>query len=269
MIDIQKEIEERYSEAKNSLQPLYDKMEECHHYYNGKQWRSKDKEIIERSGNIAPELNIIAKQIDSLIGRRISTLTDLKAFSSEIDDTLIADLSTNTLKWIMNDNNAQSSISLAHKDQLLGGMGWLVVDYDVSRDFISGDIKIKYERSSNILPDPNCESLLDLDDADYIFRCKNTTKRELKKLFPDKAEEIDSLKAESNSGSINKRNEVKNSNSEKVTVKEYWYKSYVTKKFFVNRENPDDIAEWLGLKDRLLIFLKLNPQFKAVDIEVL
>jgi hypothetical protein len=263
--DTLKEIKDCSAEAKSTYQKLYDQMIIAHQFYNDDQWRAQDRDKIYANDSIPVTLNLIAKQVDALIGRRLCTLTDLKAYPVEVDDDYLSDLASRLLKTIMDNTNCQTYISQAMKDQLISGWGWLSVEHDVSNDIVSGDIKVAYDRYTNILVDPYCESLLDLSDADYLIRVKKISKRELKRLFPDKADAIDEIKVEQNSGSFFKRNQVYSDRKENVTVKEYWHKKYITKTYIINKQDDTDEQEWGGDPDRLRIFLNLNPTCMKID----
>ena len=236
------DIKNCYTESSSTFRELYDHMEKCHQYYNGKQFTSTDENTLTTTGNIKPELNLISKQVDSLIGKRITTLTDIKANPIEKDDLWISDLATRTLKWVIDNCNGQSHILRAHKDQILGGLGWIFVDLDMSKDYVSGDITIKYEKFSNILIDPHTEDLLGLSDCDYIQRFRTLNKSDLKKLFPDKAAEIDALKNDEADGSIFKRNTIQSERNQNVTVKEHWYRKFKTKTVIINLNDEEDQA---------------------------
>jgi hypothetical protein len=260
------DIKNCYTESSSTFRELYDHMEKCHQYYNGKQFTSTDENTLTTTGNIKPELNLISKQVDSLIGKRITTLTDIKANPIEKDDLWISDLATRTLKWVIDNCNGQSHILRGHKDQILGGLGWVVVDLDMSKDFISGDINLKYEKYSNILIDPHTEDLLGLSDCDYIQRFRTLNKSDLKKLFPDKAAEIDALKADEADGSIFKRNTIQSERNQNVTVKEHWYRKFKTKTVIINLNDEEDQATWDRGAESLQIFLDENPNFKSVKV---
>jgi len=260
--DLIKIINEAAAEAKNTWQPLHDKIKREQDFAAGNQWEHGDLKRIRKEDAIPVTINIIKKQVDSLVGKRLSTLTDLKAYPIEHNDDMLATLLTKTLKWVMDCCSAQTIITSAHKDQIAGGLGWLHPYVDFTNDFISGDIKISHESPFNILPDPHFRKL-DLSDADYIIRYKLVTKNELKALFPDKADEIEALKGDGDS--IFKFNRVSSNRNKRIVVKEYWYRSVVKKLMIVNKYNPSDREEWGGDKDRLKPFLSINPDLMAVE----
>ncbi len=260
-----KTIKEAAAEAKSSWQPLYDKIKKEHDFYAGNQWEHGDLKRIRQADAIPVTINIVKKQVDSLVGKRLATLTDLKAYPIEYNDDIIATLLTRTMKWIMDTCSAQTVITAAHKDQVAGGLGWLHPYIDFTNDFVSGDIKIKYESPFNILPDPHFQNM-DLSDADYIIRYRLMNKAELKALFPDKADDVENLKGDKDS--IFKFNKVSDSRNTRIVVKEYWYKTITRKLLIVNKYDPSDREEWGGDKDRLKVFLSLNPDLMAVEQKV-
>ncbi|GEM_PF-2194631 len=260
-----KTINEASAEAKSTWQPLFNKIEEENNFYIGNQWNHGDLKRIRTSDTIPVTINIIKKQVDSLVGKRLSTLTDLRAYPIEYNDDVIATLLTRTLKWATDLCNAQTNITSGHKDQVVGGLGWLHTYIDFSTDYVSGDIKIIHESPYNILPDPHFRNI-DLSDADYLIRYKLMSKSELKSTYSEKAKEIDGLKGDGDS--IFKFNRVNDNRNSRVVVKEYWYKSIVKKLIIVNKYDPTDNEEWGGDKDRLKVFLNLNKDFMAVERNV-
>lgn len=265
-----KTINEAVAEAKSTWQPLHDKIRREHDFYAGLQWEHGDLKRIRQADAIPVTINIVKKQVDSLVGKRLATLTDLKAYPVEQNDDALSTILTRTLKWSMDLCSAQTIITAAHKDQITGGLGWLHPYIDFNNDFLSGDIKINHESPYNILPDPHFRKL-DLSDADYLVRYRLLTKSELKAMFPDSADEIESLKGDGDS--IFKFNKVSSNRNKRVVVKEYWYKSTERKQLIINKYNPSDREEWGGDKDRLRVFLSMNPdlmlvEHKAVSIKV-
>jgi hypothetical protein len=263
--DLIKIINEASAEAKSTWQPLFDNIEKENDFTVGNQWEHGDAKRIRSADAIPVVINIIKKQVDSLVGKRLATLTDLRAYPIEFNDDVISDMLTKTLKWVTDSCNAQTTITSSHKDQIIGGLGWLHTYIDFSEDYLSGDIKISHEAYSNILPDPHFRNL-DLSDADYIIRYKLISKSALKLQFPDKAEEIESLKGDGDS--IFKFNKVDGTRNSRVVVKEYWYRTTSRKQLIVNKYDTSDSEEWGGDKDRLKVFLRINPDFMLVEKNV-
>jgi len=260
--DLIKTINDASAEAKSTWQPLFDNIEEENDFYAGNQWEHGDLKNVRAADAIPVTINIIKKQVDSLVGKRLATLTDLRAYPVEFNDDMISTILTRTLKWVTDLCNAQSTVTGGHKDQIIGGLGWLHTYMDFSDDFVSGDIKISHESYRNILPDPHFRNL-DLSDADYVIRYKLISKSALKLQFPDKAEEIENLKGDGDT--IFKFNKVEGSRNSRVVVKEYWYKHTTKKTYLVNKYDPSDREEWGGDKDRLRVFLNLNPDVMSVE----
>lgn len=260
--DLIKTINEASAEAKSTWQELFDLIEEENDFYVGDQWKHGDAARVRRADTIPVVINIIKKQVDSLVGKRLATLTDLRAYPIEFNDDFISTLLTRTIKWATDICNAQNTISSAHKDQVIGGLGWLHTYIDFSNDYVSGDIKIVHESPYNILVDPHFRNL-DLSDADYLIRYRNISKSELKSLFPDKEKDIETLKGDGDS--IFKFNKVSGERNTRIVVKEYWYKQSVKKKIIANKYDPSDAEEWEGEDDRLQVMLYDNPDFMVIE----
>jgi len=256
--DILKTIQEADAECSEAFKILYDEMEEDLKFAAGGngQWTEADINAISSTHNIQISINIIKKQVDTLIGRREQTLTDLKAHPVEYDDEIISDISTRLLKWTLDVANAQLPISQAYKNLVISGLGWLFIDMDEERF-----IRLYSESPLNIYFDPYCRDLLGLSDCDYVIRYKQTTKRELKRVFPKKAKEIDELKDHDDTNY--RYTEGSNKRKERIVVKEYWYRTDEPAPWIVNTEDPDDAEVWNGSKDDLTFFLTLNPNLAS------
>jgi hypothetical protein len=76
--NILKTIEEANKECQDNFRELFDLMEEDLKFYVGGdgQWTVDDINAIKSSHNVQITINIIKKQIDTLLGRREQTLTD-------------------------------------------------------------------------------------------------------------------------------------------------------------------------------------------------
>jgi hypothetical protein len=247
-------IKEASSECEESFKTLYDEMEEDLRFYAGGdgQWDEDDINAIKSTHNVQITINVIKKQIDTLLGRREQTLTDLKAYPVEFNDDTFSFVVSRLLKWTLDSANSQSFISQAYKNQLGPGMGWLFIDTDET-----GFIRLHSESPLNIYFDPYCKDLLGLSDCDYILRYKQTTKRELKRVFPDKQDEIAEIK--SSDDTLYRYTEGSAKRKEKVVVKEYWYRDDEPVTWIINSEDLLDAEPWNGEDEELQFHLAMNP----------
>lgn len=256
--NILKTIEEANKECQDNFRELFDLMEEDLKFYVGGdgQWTVDDINAIKSSHNVQITINIIKKQIDTLLGRREQTLTDLKAYPVEIQDDEISDIMSKALKWSMDVGNAQNVISQAYKNQLISGLGWIFIDTDTK-----GNVRFCSESPLNVYFDPYCKDLMGLSDCDYIIRFKQTTKKELIRVFPDKEDEIQQLKDIQDDLYRSQSNASKR--KEKVVVKEYWYRDEEDETWIVNVEDPNDAEVWEGTEEDLNYFLAANPHLTS------
>lgn len=247
-------IKEASSECEESFKTLYDEMEEDLKFYAGGdgQWTEDDINAIKSTHNVQITINVIKKQIDTLLGRREQTLTDLRAYPVEFNDDAFSHHVSRLLKWTLDTANAQSFISQSYKNQLGPGMGWLFIDTDER-----GFIRLHNESPLNVYFDPYCKDLMGLTDCDYILRYKQTTKRELKRVFPDKKDEIDTIKTAEET--LYRYTEGSAKRKEKVVVKEYWYRDDEEVTWIVNSEDPSDAEPWEGADEELQFHLAMNP----------
>lgn len=255
-------IKSASKECIDTFTELYDMMLQDEYFYAGNQWEKSDIAQVKANHGIAVTVNLIAKQVDALVGKRIQTLTDLKCYPLEVDDDYMASILSRCLKWVFDNCNAQAAITSAYKNQVINGLGYLHVYLDTDNDPTSPEIKISYESYRNVFVDPYCRSFLNLSDADYVIRYRQATKKQLKNLFPKFEAEIDELKEPSET--IIKFNKVSSSQKNKVIVKEYWYRSSDTEIWVVNRNDETDAEVWKGNDESLQIFLNNYPDYLTV-----
>ena len=243
--DILSEIKEASSECEEIFADLYDEMEDDLRFYAGDQWNSDDINKVKSTHNVSITINWIKKQVDTLVGRREGTLTDLKCYPVEYNDNTMSSISTRLLKWTLDTSDSQIFVGQAYKNQVAASLGWTFIYIDNN-----GNIKISSESPLNIYPDPLTRDLLGLTDCDYIIRYKQTNKRDLKEAFPDQANEIEGLKDTSDT-LYREETSNKRKRKNKVVIKEYWYRDYETQTWIVNQDDPSDAEVWSGDDDTL------------------
>jgi hypothetical protein len=252
--DILSEIKEASAECEEIYSNLYDEMEEDLLFYSGSQWGTADANNVSSTHNKKITINWLKKQVDTLVGRREATLTDLKCYPIENDDAVMSSISTRLLKWTLDTADSQIFISQAYKNQIAASLGWVFIHIDSEKN-----IRLSSESPLNVYVDPLCHDLMGLSDADYILRFKSTDERSLTKAFPDKADEIKGLK-DVNETLYRYETNTKKKRKSKVVIKEYWYRSEETRTWIVNTEDPTDAEVWPGEDDETLTyFLTLNP----------
>ncbi len=261
--NIIKHINECFNESKNSFSALRQAMGEDHDFYNSKQWKSGDLRKFQERGAIPITINVIKKHVDVMVGLRIQSSPDLRAFPVEGGDEYIGEVLTAMLKWIWDSENVPYKSNYAYKDVLIGGLGWLHTYIDFDNDYVSGDIKVSNESPFNIYPDPHFTNI-DLSDCGYIIRFKQVDKDVLKNIYPEYASDI-SLEVKTGDTSDTKFNNISNDRGKIITVKEFWHKDSELKTYVLDRYNPTRKKRWTGTSEELGDFLFQNPDYVAIE----
>jgi len=166
-----------YEEAKNDDE-----------FYKGNQWSSDDAASLKENNRTMLVLNEIKPKIDVLIGHQKQNRTDMKLMPNEEGDQRISDIHNFRIKNVCARENYIYKESAAVEDALITGRGGLQVDVENGRN-ITGDIKIKKRSWDDVFFGEHSE--LDASDAEYGGVHIWYSMAQLKKLYPDHADEID------------------------------------------------------------------------------
>ena len=263
-------VKECYDESKSGFQSLLSEVYTDNSYYVGDQWLDSDLEEAKRRKLPTLSLNLVKKQVDTVSGLERQNKADIKVFPIESGDDIVSEVLTQTVKWVTSSRSMVNAKSEAYKESLIGGLSWLSVEMDYSRDFIEGDIVVAKDSVFNLLPDPQMTKM-DLSDCSYLVRHKKMPKRKLKNLYPKFKKEIDSLSAGDFNDGVRHETNVSDDKKKNLTVVELWYKETVEKTFVINTNDVSDSSEWKGDEDRLVMMIQANPHYTPIkrNMEVL
>lgn len=186
----------------------------------------------------------------------------------ENSDEVTASQFTKAMIWAMDQDQTLNTISEAFDGAVTTGMNLLSVWMDYRNDPINGDIRVDNVSYNGYLIDPFFKKH-DLSDCNFIWTRKWLTKKQIKSLLPEQANEIDSFSYDANrDGKFQYMPEAYNYGmKDLLTYDEYWYRDYRTQKLLVDVKTGETM-EWRGNPDDLDRFLKTYPEITAIDNEI-
>ena len=164
--------------------------QQCFEYYDHEQWTEDEKAEIEERGQQPFVLNTIRPTVDMVCAQEVERRNDIQVCGREESDDSKAALLTALLKHVFDTCHFEYYHSQCFKDALIGGRGWLetgVYTDERGKEMVKVD-QVPWE---NVYLDPYSRKP-DASDARFIIKIKWIDRDVLKKLFPSKADEIDS-----------------------------------------------------------------------------
>ena len=165
--------------------------EQAFAYYDGDQWTEEEKAQIEERGQQPTVINTIQPTIDMIRSIEVDRRVDIQVCGREGSDDNKSDLLTALLKHVLDVCNFDYFHSAVFLDGLIGGRGWMECDkYTDERG--KDMIKVENVPWENVYLDPFSKKP-DASDARFIIKTKWVDRDVLKKLFPESADDIDSV----------------------------------------------------------------------------
>ena len=157
----------------------------------GDQW---DDDDLERMGDRpAVTMNRVAAMVRGVCGLEVSQRMEARYLGREMGDTVAAEMDNAVARWVREGCNAEDEESDAFRDMLVGGLGWTEtrVDYDTDPE---GQIVIERIDPMDVRWDPSAGKR-GLADRRWCARIKRMATEDVKRQWPDKADEIDAYVA--------------------------------------------------------------------------
>lgn len=175
--------------ARRYEDPWRRKNQQCFEYVDGDQWTEEEISNITDRGQQPTVINTILPTIDMVCSVAMDRQCDIQVVGREGSDDDKATQLTALLKHVFDAENFDYFHQAGFRQALIGGRSW----FEVSKytDERGKDlIKIELVPWENVYVDPHSR-LPDASDARYIIKVKWLDRDVVKKLFPDKAVEID------------------------------------------------------------------------------
>lgn len=175
------------------LAPLHKAIEKDFEYLQGKQWEDGDVASLKAAGVKALTINKLKPIMRLLTGIERQSKSDFVAFPEGQEDGLVADITTALLKNLVKKSSAERKLSEQFKRGGACGVDFIEPYIDYTNNLINGQMRLKNLNPLNCFFDPDCEEY-DLSDGKFfIVLVTNLSKSNLKRMFPKKKKEIDSI----------------------------------------------------------------------------
>lgn len=180
-------------------------------------------------------------------------------------DEETADQFSNIIISINNKGNVYETISDAFHGALITGMNLLSVWMDYREDPINGDIKVDNVSYNEYLIDPFFKKH-DLSDCRFLWTRKWLSKNEIKSLYPQKEEEIESMYARGwRDGKFQFQPEAYNyAIQDLLSYDEFYYLDYRKKTLLVDTRTGETM-EWRYEDEGLKRFMSEYRQIQKIE----
>jgi hypothetical protein len=177
-------------------------------FYNGKQWLDQKRPAYKSS----PNVNIVRSCIETILPILTDTQPGFDVIPVEPSDYDFADILSETIQSWWLKSGMDHKITEVCKDSLILDAAILKVTWDDTINLGMGDVAVNLIDLNNIYVNPDAE---DFDRrCTYVIERSFKTVAELKRMYPDKADQIKS----SMSGSTNQKDESSNIKTQEVTL---------------------------------------------------
>jgi len=177
---------------------MFERMAKNMRYKSGAgsgQWDPAVKQYNESRGKCCITIPLIRPQVQFLAGQVAQNPKDITMINHHGGMKMLADIKSALIKHAMSDQSAQYEISHAFENGISCGAGYVGVFVDRSRDPLYGDLEIRQLDPFDVMPDPTCKVYDPNTRGEggmFVIWQPWADREELKLLYPDKANLIDS-----------------------------------------------------------------------------
>lgn len=157
-------------------------------YADLKQWTKKEEQTLMERGQAPVVYDYIAEQVDYFLGMERDTRMAPRAFPRTQQHEGAADAASSALNYVYDSADADQTFSQSFEDLLVQGTEAAIVEPVKTRD--DYDIAIRHIPWDRFYYDPHSRRR-DFGDADYMGIVVWMDKSEAKRMFGDKAEDIE------------------------------------------------------------------------------
>lgn len=162
-------------------------MAEDEAFYDGKQWSSLDRAILEERGQDPLTYNVIKTTVNWVLGTERRGRTDYKILPKRKEGSQAAERKSELLKYLSDTNHSPFSSSMAFADSVKAGIGFLESGY---RDEDEGEPIYDDAVSWRDMVWDSASRKLDMNDARYQFRHKWMDADHLASFFPKRRDTV-------------------------------------------------------------------------------
>ena len=159
-----------------------------HEMYDGDQWTSEDRQRAVDAGIDPLTINRIFPAINLILGSQELNRANIIAKARTAKDGQIAEIMTEALAFVLDQNDGQYRIGQAFKDAVIPGIGWLYCGFN--NDPRQERIKLDFRDWKEVFWDPFASPWLESDKCRYAFFQRWMDLFDLQCLYPERKKEI-------------------------------------------------------------------------------
>jgi hypothetical protein len=220
---------------------------EDYRFVQGKQWDEGDKGRLAQQGRPAITINRCRPMINQVSGYFGQSMPEANFLPRTDGDEEICNIAKGITKYVYDKCMYPRHKKKVTRDRLICGKGYYWVFYDFDYDKMDGTIKIERRSPFEVFVDP--ESIKeDLSDAEFCGVYSWESPEELRQLYPESAQEINTLEhqydAEERAVETVATEPLWYSKQlKKLRVVQYWYKERSYRNVYFIQGSPDLIEE--------------------------
>lgn len=214
---------------------------EDYEFTAGKQWTDEEIKTFNEDGRPAITINKIKPLMNILSGYQRLNRYDIDFLARSSDDVELCQVRRGITKYVMDKCDYDSVESQVFLDCAIGGVGWFCVRYKLDYEVQDGEAVIERVDPFGLYIDPEAHEL-DFSDAKYLIRARWADKDELKQVYPEQSDAIESNYSVYDSIEKEQYGELYidpiyyNAELKKVRVVECWYKEHSKKTIFTTAD---------------------------------
>lgn len=161
---------------------------ESFQFFSGEQWSEEDKNVLREKNRPPVVFNRIAPIVNAVVGSEINNRRDVQYIPRELGDAQANEILTAAGEWFRDQTGAEDEESDAFEDCVVAGMGWTDTRLDFEDD---PDGAPKVERVDPFEMVWDCNAVKpNLQDAERMFRVRELSWSEAKRMFPGVPKEM-------------------------------------------------------------------------------
>lgn len=181
-------LEQYFEDAEDSTEEARAMSERCRDYYDNVQLTAEEKATLNKRNQPPVVLNLIAQNVDSILGLERQSRTDPKAYPRTPEHEEAANAVTDALRYVLDNNDFDIIASDVFENMIVEGTGAASVEVKKKPN---GDIEIVIVRIpwDRFGVDPY-SMRRDMKDARYTFVVAWKDLEDAQERWPEKAEEL-------------------------------------------------------------------------------
>ena len=179
--------------ARDHSQEWRKEAEEDFDFAAGHQWNIDEEAVLKDQMRPPVAINRVGTVIDAAAGLEIQNRQEIRYLPRQMGQVAINDVLTAAAKWFRDQSFAEDEESDGFRDDLICGMAWIDTRLDYEEDPQGKSIDERID-PLEMYWDPVAKKR-NLEDRRYQFRVKSIPLEDAKEMFPDHADDADTLDA--------------------------------------------------------------------------